>query len=144
MTRATLYSKSLKPRSGGATPQPEAPVALPLKEIIKIFLRRFEKPLLLAAGVLSAFLSVGIYAMMTQRPGVITQDDVDAAVLHTLKKQPPAPSHASVAYNAISPSIVLVKRLGKEDAESNTKDKKKKKSPEKNERAKKQIGRAHV
>lgn len=130
MARATLYSRSTRPKPapGGANdatppPQPKPPGAL------KTFLRRFEKPLLLASGVLTAFVGVALYDVISKPPAPITQRDIDSAVMHTLKKKPPDPSRASVAYGVISPSIVLVKRLGKEEAEG--KKAKAKKKPEK-------------
>lgn len=135
MTRASLYSRSLKPRSRSGEQAVNAPAPPPTtKEKFKAFVVRYEKLLLLSSGMLTTFLGIALYAWLTQQPAPITQDDIDAAVLHTLKKQPPAPSRAAVAYNAISPSIVLVKRLGREDEKKDAKAKKKK--PDKNDQAK--------
>jgi serine protease DegQ len=145
MARATLYSRSTKQKPAGSGPDTGTSAsasenAIPEKAgALKTFARRFEKPLLLAAGVLTAFLGFGLYDVITQQPVPITQRDIDAAVLHTLKKKPPDPSRASVAYGVISPSIVLVKRLGKE-GEPSAKDKKSK--PKKNERAAKEKAEA--
>jgi len=120
MARTTLYSRSIKPRPAGpnvmhgqdATTAARTPAP---PSAIKAFFRRFEKPLLLAAGVITTFLGVALYDVIAKPPAPITQRDIDAAVLHTLKKKPPEPSRASIAYGVISPSIVLVKRLGKDD-----------------------------
>jgi serine protease DegQ len=120
MARTTLYSRSTRqtPAAPAAanpaptpspTPAPSAPATA-----ARSFLRRFEKAILLASGVLTAFLGVALYNVITREAAPITQRDIDAAVLHTLKKKPPDPSRASVAYGVIAPSVVLVKRLGEE------------------------------
>jgi S1-C subfamily serine protease len=67
---------------------------------------------MLGSGLLAALMAVGIYALATPMAQKFTQRDIDAAVLHTLKKQSPVPSHASTAYDVIRPSVVLVRRLG--------------------------------
>jgi S1-C subfamily serine protease len=82
------------------------------------FLRRHERAAWLAVGLVIALTAVGGYALFAPSARPLTQRDIDAAVLHTLKKQPPAPSPASVAYGVIAPSIVLVRRLGPEDETS--------------------------
>ena len=46
-------------------------------------------------------------------------------MLHTLKKQPPEPSHASTAYDVIRPSVVLVRRLGEDEEKATSKGEKK-------------------
>jgi len=135
MARATLYSRSTRPKPapGGSENTTAAPVPPKPPGPFKTFLRRFEKPILLASGVLTAFVGVALYDVISKPPAPITQRDIDSAVMHTLKKKPPDPSRASVAYGVISPSIVLVKRLGKEDEPGKGKDAKKKaeKKPEK-------------
>jgi S1-C subfamily serine protease len=69
---------------------------------------------MLGSGVLAALLAFGLYTVLTPAARRLTQDDIDGAVLHTLKKQPPAPSQASRAYDVIRPSVVLVRRLGED------------------------------
>ncbi len=70
---------------------------------------------MLVSGLLAALMAFGIYALATPTAQKLTQHDIDAAVLHTLKKQPPEPSHASTAYDVIRPSVVLVRRLGEDE-----------------------------
>ena len=56
-------------------------------------------PFLAAAGFLALAIVVG-YAALTRPPHPITQDDIDAAVLHTLETVPQL-SHAAKAYEAV-------------------------------------------
>lgn len=72
---------------------------------------------MLASALLAALLAFGLYAIVTPADRKLTQDDIDAAVLHTLKRQPPGPSQASRAYDVIRPSVVLVRRLGEDKDE---------------------------
>jgi S1-C subfamily serine protease len=104
--------------------RPPAEVApLPSRgQRLKRLAARFERPLFLAAGLGAAFAAVGLYALLMPRPQVLTQGEIDAAVLHTLKTRPPEPSHASVATDVIAPSVVLVRRLGKEGEAADGKD----------------------
>jgi S1-C subfamily serine protease len=80
--------------------------------------RRHDRALLLLSGWLAALVAVGIYALITPAAQKLTQRDIDAAVLHTLKRQPPEPSYASTAYDVIRPSIVMVQRLGADEADA--------------------------
>ncbi len=126
MTRAALYSRSRRPqgRQAAALPPPEPGFWAKRGAALKRFGQRFEKPLLLTGGVLGALLAFAIFAAVTPKPREYTQTDIDAAVLHTLKTRPPDPSKASVATDVIGPSVVLVRRLGKEgEEEGKEKDK---------------------
>jgi S1-C subfamily serine protease len=131
MKRTTLYSRSPRARrtvaSGegvtASAPSPAAGSAGPdspgppssAGARLAAFARRHDRPLLmLGSGVLAALLAFGLYTMLTPAARRLTQDDIDGAVLHTLKKQPPAPSQASRAYDVIRPSVVLVRRLGED------------------------------
>ncbi|MCB2108937.1 MAG: trypsin-like peptidase domain-containing protein [Rhodobacteraceae bacterium] len=98
------------PKSGPALPPT-------LKQRITAFIRRHERAALTAGGVLAALAAMLIYRIAIPGPAEYTQRDIDAAVLHTLEKQPPAPSRAAVAYNVIRPSVVLVRRLALDDEE---------------------------
>lgn len=71
-------------------------------------------PWLLGSVLVAALLGFGVHAIVTPPERKLTQADIDAAVLHTLKKRPPGPSAASVAYDVIRPSVVLVRRLGED------------------------------
>jgi S1-C subfamily serine protease len=66
---------------------------------------------------LGALLAVAVMlAVLGLRPGqrVITQDDIDAAVRHSLEKEP-LPSAAAKAYEVIAPSVVRVVGLMEDD-----------------------------
>jgi S1-C subfamily serine protease len=91
-----------------------------LRARLKAFAQRHDRPVMLVSGFLAALTAVAIYALVTPAPQELTQNDIDAAVLHTLKKQPPEPSRASTAYDVIRPSVVLVRHLGED--EKNRKD----------------------
>jgi S1-C subfamily serine protease len=78
--------------------------------------RRFRdrhERLLLVVGGLVALALVGTYAATRTPPRLITQQDIDGAVLHTLETAQ-LPSAAAKAYEAIRPSVVRVLGLGPE------------------------------
>jgi S1-C subfamily serine protease len=130
MKRVTLYSNSRKPsplarevpavpapRPGAAPAQTSPAVAAAKPSRWRRFATRYERPLTAAAGGLVAVVVVLIYAF-TFGPKPLTQSDIDAAVLHTLDKQPP--SNASIAYDIIRPSVVRVNQAGKDPEEDDT------------------------
>ncbi|MDX2224667.1 MAG: trypsin-like peptidase domain-containing protein, partial [Rhodospirillaceae bacterium] len=132
MKRTALYSRSTRPvrrpadpaeimAAATATPPPPPPPTA--WEKTKAWLKRHERPALMAAGVTASLAAFGLYELLAPAPQKLTQRDIDAAVLHTLKKQPPEPSRASIAYSVIAPSIVLVRRLGPEGADGAHSDK---------------------
>src|SRR5499427_10660801 len=86
--------------AGAANPEPSAP-APPAKVGLRArwaaALKRRERPLWLAAAVLLALGAVFLHDRFTAHPRALTQDDIDAAVLHTLEKGP-LPSAAARAY----------------------------------------------
>ena len=143
MRRSALYSTSVRvPRRDGqsSSTSENAPPAQPGR--LKSFARRFERPLWLASGVAGALIAILIYAAFSPSQRTLTQNDIDAAVLHTLEKQPAEPSHAAVAYSVIAPSVVLVRRLGAdgedESDQKGTKPGAKKKDGDKKDRKPKQ------
>ncbi|HEX5865998.1 MAG TPA: trypsin-like peptidase domain-containing protein [Casimicrobiaceae bacterium] len=73
--------------------------------------RRFEKPLLVAAGGLFALGLVVTHSSLQPVPHAFTQADIDAAVLHTLETKT-LPSTAARAYEIIRPSVVRVRQMG--------------------------------
>lgn len=75
------------------------------------FLKRFERPLLVAAGLLIALALVYAHGARSPLQREITQKDIDLAVLHTLATKP-LPSQAAKAYETIRPSVVRVRGLG--------------------------------
>jgi S1-C subfamily serine protease len=136
MRRETLYSSSSRSRPVGRTspagqadervaPPPEGvdqpgdnpPAQAKSQRFPRLwskFFRRYERPLLVVAGVLFALFLVSLYAAMKPPPREITQRDIDAAVLHTLETKP-LPSAAARAYEVIRPSVVRVRGLGHHD-----------------------------
>jgi S1-C subfamily serine protease len=74
------------------------------------FYRRRDRLLWVGAGGLFALLLVFTYAATTRSTRQITQEDIRAAVLHTLETNT-LPSPAAKAYEVIQPSIVRVRGL---------------------------------
>ena len=136
MKRATLYSQSRRQgpyarQLGQATSSPsgaigdttaEAAAAEPPAPPPRIvaawrrFSARYARPLSLVATCLVTLAIVAGYNSLTA-PRKLTQRDIDGAVLHTLEKQPMAPSRASVAYDIIRPSVVRVNQVGLENSD---------------------------
>jgi S1-C subfamily serine protease len=75
------------------------------------FCARYERLLWVAAAGLFAVLLAFTYTAITPSPRQITQEDIHAAVLHTLETNS-LPSPAAKAYEVIRPSIVRVRGLG--------------------------------
>ena len=117
MKRTSLYSKST--RRGEAQTGPPPPPSLRAR--LKAFAQRHDRALMVVSGLLAALLAFGIYALAMPPAQKLTQHDIDAAVLHTLKKRPPEPSHASTAYDVIRPSVVVVRRLGEDEEKAASK-----------------------
>jgi S1-C subfamily serine protease len=120
MNKAPLYSRTRRavalppPAEVGSPPDAQPPGRL------RRGLARVPAPLAALAGALVAVaLLVGGLGL---RPGqrLVTQDDIDAAVRHSLEKEP-LPSAAAKAYEAIIPSVVRVVGLmdDKDTGESN-------------------------
>ena len=137
MRRVTLYSSSRSSMTGRATPTPttqpdkspdQTPESSPVQvagQLPRFPFRKFyerHKPLLwVSAGGLLALLLVYAHTAITPPPRQITQEDIRAAVLHTLETNI-LPSPARKAYEVIRPSIVRVRGLapdkpGGEDTE---------------------------
>ena len=125
MRKVTLYSRSDRTRKGGVPTASEtvaatagtaaapgnhaATTALPSRRAsLRRFGARFQRPLLVAAGVIFAFALVLVHATFTPSQPALTQKDIDAAVLHTLETVQ-LPSHASKAYDAVRRSVVRVR-----------------------------------
>jgi S1-C subfamily serine protease len=72
---------------------------------------RYQRPLWAAGGALLALLLVILHAHLNPPSRPITQQDINAAVLHSLETQP-LPSAAARAYAVIRPSVVRVRGLG--------------------------------
>ena len=125
MKKVALYSSSNRSRKAAeaAMPQPDAvPPAPAAPSRIRQFYRRFEQPILVAAGALFAVALVVTYAKTRPAPYELTQKDIDSAVLHTLENTN-LPSMATKAVAAIAPSVVRVMGYGPEKAEDEDKGK---------------------
>jgi S1-C subfamily serine protease len=126
MKRVTLYSSSRGSTTGRetATAPPDqlnstaqtqtssaaqAPPPRP-RSRWRNFLARHERPLWVAAAGALALLVVLTHAWVASTPREITQDDITAAVLHTLETAA-LPSPAAKAYETIRRSIVRVRRM---------------------------------
>ena len=124
MKRVSLYSSSHRPRIPAPTPAapldpPEsadvpAIADAPHESARRSFFRRRQGPLLVLAGACFALLLVFAHAKWAPQPRILTQRDIDAAVLRTLETKP-LPSRAAEAYELIKGSIVRVRGLGNDD-----------------------------
>ena len=131
MKRDTLYSRSDRSARARRTavappkipapaadqpqaepPRPAAPAPPPSRW--RRFTTRFGRPLLVLAGVAFALGLVGTYAAFQPKPRSYTQEDIDAAVLHTLETKT-LPSPMAKAYDAIRDSVVRVRSLGPDE-----------------------------
>lgn len=96
----------------GTGRQPEAgPAPVPLSAFrnrMKQLYRRFQAPLMIAAGILLTLAALLIYSTFQEPPQRLTQEDIDAAVERSLETLEPGPSFASQAYEVIRPSLVRI------------------------------------
>ncbi len=128
MQRATLYSSSRRrpapepaPATGAAAaasppvvaaaPTAVAAPRAPWRDRWRARARRHERALLVAATALVVGGGVLVHALLRPPPRVLTQEDIDAAVLQTLETVP-LPSQAAKAYEIIRPSVVRVRGFG--------------------------------
>jgi S1-C subfamily serine protease len=127
MRRVTLYSSSRSSMAAPATPTDhpdrqtsvdqarESSTGQVLSQKSRFawrgFCKRHEPFLWVTVGGLLALLLVLAYASITPSSHQITQEDIRAAVLHTLETNT-LPSPVAKAYDVIRPSIVRVRGLG--------------------------------
>jgi len=125
MKKVTLYSSSRSSTRGrptaadapsqlttadsSGTKSSEAPQQQPRFRWRNLF-ARYERPLWVGAAGLLALLVVFTNAWITPSTRPITQEDIEAAVVHTLETAT-LPSPAAKAYEVIRPSIVRVRRM---------------------------------
>jgi serine protease DegQ len=84
------------------------PAAAPSPSRPRAFLARHERPLLFAAGG-AIVLAVAVGQALLRPPGrALTQQDIDAAVLHTLENKL-LPERAAKAAEVVRPSVVRVR-----------------------------------
>jgi S1-C subfamily serine protease len=126
MKRVTLYSSSRASMTGRPIsadhpnqlnrpdqPRDNSPAKVPNQKPPsrwRNFCQRYERPLWVAAAVLLALLVVITNALITPTTHQLTQEDINAAVLHTLENNT-LPSPAAKAYEVIRPSVVRVRRM---------------------------------
>jgi S1-C subfamily serine protease len=127
MKKATLYSSSGRPRKAGTRLASEHVDAVPggtpaqgdaaqtaaaaSPSRWRRYIKRHERPLLVVVGALFVLALVLGHAALTPSPRELSQQDIDAAVLHTLENTQ-LPSHASKAYEAVRRSVVRVHGIG--------------------------------
>jgi len=113
MKRAALYSRGASRTEVGRTAAAPGETAVPvprrgLRQRLREFLRRFKFPLVFSAGGLLA--SALVYALfaLQDKPREIVQEDIDAAVLHTLENKT-LPSRAAKAAESVREAVVRVR-----------------------------------
>lgn len=132
MKRVSLYSSSRRPTKGRGLPlasqapesatesQPQNPTAAePVAAQkppgrVRRFLARHERPVLVAVSALITVLAIFVYAQIQTPQRILTQKDIDNAVLHTLETKT-LPSATAKAAALIRPSVVRVNRRGKDE-----------------------------
>lgn len=107
---ATVEPGLLKRTDQKAASAPAEAAAPQNKSKWRSFCARYERPLWVGAAVLLALLVVLTHRLITPSTRLITQEDINAAVLHTLATNT-LPSAAAKAYEIIRPSVVRVRRL---------------------------------
>jgi S1-C subfamily serine protease len=126
MKRVTLYSSSRSSMTGRSAPtdNPHSPAGpdrsddgssakVPGQKFRarwRNLCARYERPLWLATAVLLSLLVVFAHGLFVAAPRPVTQEDISAAVLHTLETNV-LPSAAAKAYEIIRPSVVRVRRM---------------------------------
>lgn len=134
MKRAALYSSTVRTRlpntseaSGGAagadraaannTSPPAAAAASAAggtrRARLRALLRRYDRPLLVVAGALIAVAATAFLDRDRNAQRQLTQDDIDAAVLHTMENKT-LPSRAAKAAELVRRSVVRVRGYGDE------------------------------
>jgi S1-C subfamily serine protease len=111
--------RSMKPFPRFSFPQPPQPEPPPTElELIRLRLMRFYKryrtPVIIGIALLSAVAVVLLYDLLKPEPQALTEREVEVTVNRMLDEAPPEPSFASVAYEVIRPSVVLVHTPGVE------------------------------
>jgi S1-C subfamily serine protease len=101
-------------------PEPKPPPSRleVLRQRVSRFYDRFRNLILIGLGILVALGSLLVYDVIKSRPEHLTEKDIDAAVNRALEEAPTEPSYASVAYEVIRRSVVLVHTLAPESADT--------------------------
>ena len=133
MRRQVLYSGSRRNPGAGAEPPRPEPDAVqegppPSRwNRVRAVGRRHAGWLRFLAGAAFALMIAAAYIGSQPRPRVLTQEDIDASVLHTLETKS-LPSRAAKAADMVRPSLVRVRGFA-EPAPSNARPKGKPKRP---------------
>ena len=117
MKRAPLYSGRDRTKPTAPAPEPKAPAtADPTGGAsgnatgggrLRRFARRHQSPLLFAAGIAIALLAMLAYQSNQAPQREMTQEDVDAAVMHTFETKT-LPSRAAKAAELVREAVVRV------------------------------------
>jgi serine protease DegQ len=105
--KATLYSRSRRPRPSGErnTPPPAPEPVVPPRRKKWLHWRNT------LAGLALAGIAALLYFAWPVPPRALTQEDIDAAVMRTLENNT-LPSRMSKAFEVIRPSVVRVRGMG--------------------------------
>lgn len=115
MKRAALYSG--RERASASQPQvrsprkapPGEPGAASAREVgVRAYLMRHDRAAIFAAGLLVAMLAVGVRDWMRPDARELAQEDIDAAVLHTIENKT-LPSRAAKAAESVRQAVVRVR-----------------------------------
>ena len=104
----------ISPKQGRTSPSTQGSSS-PFRSRLRNFHARYERPLWVVAAGLLALLVVFTHAWLNPSSRQITQEDIQAAVLHTLETNV-LPSPAAKAYEVIRPSVVRVRRMESDKA----------------------------
>jgi S1-C subfamily serine protease len=130
MRSSALYSSSRRRTASAAAaarPAPLEPPAAPPVEAaapkppgrLHRFGARYERPLLVAFGCTLALAAMLIHGGAQKPPRALTQEDIDAAVMHTFENKT-LPSQSARAYEKLRGSIVRVRDLSVADDNTET------------------------
>ena len=110
MNKVTLYSRSIRTRKADAEATAAQPPPRKARAAVAAFLRRHERALwVTACALLAASLYFG-RPLLASPHKELTQDDIDAAVMHSLESKTP-PSVYAKAVEVIRPSVVRVRNM---------------------------------
>ena len=112
MHKVTLYSRSIRSQqaAAAAVPEAQAPAAPRARALGAAFIKRHERLLWATACGLLVAAALLARPYLAPAPRQLTQDDIDAAVLHTLETKS-IPSLYAKAFEVIRPSVVRVRSL---------------------------------
>jgi S1-C subfamily serine protease len=130
MNKVTLYSRSRRPRAGASidpasaspgrgTAERDEPPSRRFAVLARTrgFLLRHERLLLVAVAVLLSVAAFLAYNSTKPPPRQLTQQDIDAAVLHTLDTNV-LPSRAAKAYEIVQRSVVRVRQIEHDEGDA--------------------------